>query len=243
VRVAGRRAFALACSAMLLLAPAPCDVHGGEAEPQQVRVRKVIDADTLEVEAGDGTTARVRLLGVDAPEVSHPRRPLEYQAEEALRFVRRLCEGRAVGLLGDPRADDRDSFGRLLRYVRLPDGRLLNAELLREGYAFAFVRFPFAERERFERYERDARERRVGVWGRDGLDEVAWGLRRGREPFRIHAMSNRDWAVQWGRYVKPHVRSAELASELQRLLGWVHEHEGPALEHELARHGYKRLDP
>ena len=49
-----------------------------------------------------------------------------------------------------------------MAYVFLEDGRLLNAEIIRQGYGFAYTRFPFARTEEFRRLEREAREQRRG---------------------------------------------------------------------------------
>jgi micrococcal nuclease len=58
----------------------------------------------------------------------------------------------------------RDRYGRLLAYVYLSDGTFLNAEIIKQGYGFAYTRFPFKHMEEFRRYERDARENRRGLW-------------------------------------------------------------------------------
>ena len=56
------------------------------------------------------------------------------------------------------------SRGRTLAYVFLEDGTLLNAEIIKQGYGFAYTRFPFAQVEEFRRLERDAREQGRGLW-------------------------------------------------------------------------------
>ena len=59
----------------------------------------------------------------------------------------------------------RDRYGRILAYVYLKDGTFLNAEIIKQGYGFAYTRFPFKYLEEFRRYEREARENEMGMWG------------------------------------------------------------------------------
>ena len=56
---------------------------------------------------------------------------------------------------------------RTLAYLYLqPDHLLLNAEIIRQGYGFAYTAFPFRMMEQFRAYEREAREAQRGLWGR-----------------------------------------------------------------------------
>jgi micrococcal nuclease len=57
-------------------------------------------------------------------------------------------------------------YGRLLAYVYLDDGTFLNAEIIKQGYGFAYTRFPFKHIEQFRQYERDARESGAGLWAK-----------------------------------------------------------------------------
>ncbi len=59
---------------------------------------------------------------------------------------------------------NRDRYGRLLRYVYLPDGTLLNARIISEGYGFAYVN-PFTRTKEFRALERRARARKEGGCG------------------------------------------------------------------------------
>jgi micrococcal nuclease len=58
----------------------------------------------------------------------------------------------------------KDRYGRTLAYVYLKDGTFLNAEIIRHGYGSAYTKFPFKYMEEFRRYEREAREKRRGLW-------------------------------------------------------------------------------
>ena len=95
-------------------------------------VLRVVDGDTLQVRIG-GRAEKVRLIGVNTPESVDPRRPVQYFGKEATDFTRRLAGGKGVTLRGEHGAPGRDKYNRLLRYVYLPDGTLLNAEIIRQG--------------------------------------------------------------------------------------------------------------
>lgn len=122
-----------------------------------VRVERVIDGDTIIVEGG----WRVRYIGIDAPEV-YPE--AEYYGKEAWQANRELVEGRLVRLEKD--VSETDRYGRLLRYVHV-DGVLVNAELLRGGYAHARSYPPDVKYQgSFGELERQAREAGRGLWAR-----------------------------------------------------------------------------
>ena len=123
-----------------------------------VQVARVIDGDTLLLSNGE----RVRLIGVDTPELHHPLKPVQYFAREASEFTREMAEGKRARLEYD--WQNRDRYGRLLAYVYLEDGTFLNAEIIRQGYGFAYTKYPFRYREEFRQYEREARENGRGLW-------------------------------------------------------------------------------
>ncbi len=156
------RPRALAAIALsLLLGTLALSTAGDEAGT----VLRVVDGDTLQIRIG-GRTEKVRLIGVDTPESVDPRRPVQPFGKEAAEFTRRLAGGKGVTMRGEPGAPGRDRYNRLLRYVYLPDGTLLNAEIIRQGYGHAYVRQPFSRLEEFRTYERQAREKGLGLWAR-----------------------------------------------------------------------------
>ena len=126
-------------------------------------VLRVVDGDTLQIRIG-GKAEKVRLIGVDTPESVDPRRPVQHFGKEAAEFTRRLASGSRVTLRAEDGAPGRDKYDRLLRYVFLPDGRLLNAEIIRLGYGHAYTRYPFSRMKEFRVYERQAREKGLGLW-------------------------------------------------------------------------------
>ena len=129
-------------------------------------VLHAVDGDTLKIIIDDREDT-VRLIGVDTPETVHPSKPVEYFGREASAFTHHMADGKAVRLEMDQASaatGHRDRYGRLLAYVYLPDGTLLNADIIRQGYGHAYTRFPFAKIEEFRALEREAGEAGRGLW-------------------------------------------------------------------------------
>lgn len=116
-----------------------------DEEPQSghaevLEVVRVIDGDTLIVER-DGGEERVRLLGIDAPEVARDGQPGEPCAAEATALTQELTDRAEVEVISDPSQPDEDRYGRTLAYVEA-DGRDVSAELLRTGLAEVYEAAP-----------------------------------------------------------------------------------------------------
>lgn len=136
-------------------------------EGKTLRVVRVIDGDTIDVDAPDDehATTRIRFWGIDTPETAKPREgtPADPFADEAWAFTKKQCEGKSVTLKLDAH-QTRDRHGRLLAYILLPDGSMLNEQLLLEGLARFESRFPHQHIERFELLEKQAKFDRKGMW-------------------------------------------------------------------------------
>ncbi len=128
-------------------------------------VQKIVDGDTIDVTI-QGNTERVRLIGIDAPESVTPEQPVECYGPEASVRTGILLQGTQVRLEADPSQDNKDSYGRLLRYVFLEDGTLINERLIEEGYAREYT-FATAYRYQtlFTAAEARARASNLGLWG------------------------------------------------------------------------------
>lgn len=147
----------------------------GEAQPGLYEVVEVNDGDTITVRA-NGREERVRLIGIDTPEKNHPEKPVQCFAEAASERLTQLIGENDVGLAADPTNSNRDRYDRLLRYVYLEDGRLLNREMVKEGYAFAYLAFPFSHATEFEELENSARESNRGLWRACEIDSSGGSL-------------------------------------------------------------------
>ncbi len=123
----------------------------------------VSDGDTITVTIA-AKKEIVRLIGIDTPETRDPRKPVQCFGKAASTYAHTLLDGKVVRLESDPTNSDRDKYKRLLRYVYLQDGTLVNRSMIDGGYAFAYTLFPFTKMEEFRAAERQAREANVGLW-------------------------------------------------------------------------------
>ncbi|MGB8957775.1 MAG: thermonuclease family protein [Candidatus Aminicenantales bacterium] len=153
-------------AAVAVFRPLPAAPGPGQ-EALQATVTTVYDGDTVKVRIEGRADERVRLIGVDSPELDDARENVRLMAFLAKRFAfQRLYQAR-VELLPGP--EERDSYGRLLAFVRTADGGIFNVTLVREGYATAFLKFPFDDKLRTElkAAETEARRAGRGLWGRE----------------------------------------------------------------------------
>jgi micrococcal nuclease len=126
----------------------------------RTKVLRVVDGDTIIIELY-GKEEKVRLIGVDTPETVDPRKEVQYYWKEASNYTRRELEGREVELEFD--FNPRDKYDRLLAYVWI-DGKNFDSELIRLGYARAYLRFPFRYFKEFEKIGKEAEKNKVGLW-------------------------------------------------------------------------------
>ena len=120
---------------------------------------EVIDGDTIDV---DGV--RVRYIGVNTPELARGGRASDCFATKAYEFNRTLVEKGGIRLEKD--VSETDKYSRLLRYVYLPDNRMVNEILVEEGYARVATYPPdVANANRFKDLEKEARQAKRGLWG------------------------------------------------------------------------------
>lgn len=132
-------------------------------EPGFYRVTHVYDGDTILVDM-DGALEKVRFIGVDTPETHDPDVEVQCYGEEATDYTGRLLDGETVRLESDSTNSNRDRYDRLLRYVYLGDGTLVNKSLIEGGYAFAYTRFPFLKKDEFVASEVEAKNSGQGLW-------------------------------------------------------------------------------
>ncbi len=138
-----------------------------------------VDGDTFYVDLPDGkrSVTCVRLWGVDTPETKD-RRPgrSTYFGLQASARTRELTSGRRVRLQLLP-GRTRGRYGRVLAYVFLPDGRMLNRVLVAEGYAYADPRFPHPLAAEFKAAMRRARKAGDGLWAEASEAQLPYYLR------------------------------------------------------------------
>lgn len=135
-------------------------------QPGQYRVVRPVDGDTIVVDMS-GTPETVRFIGVDTPETHKPNTPVQCYGPAAAAFTRNTLKaaGNSVRLAADSLSSNRDRYKRLLRYVYLPDGTLLNLKLISEGYGFYYLYFPFSKSADFSKAQDEAKAAKKGLWG------------------------------------------------------------------------------
>lgn len=155
----------LSCLLVLLL------VSGAWAETWRVRVDKVLDGDTVVLTGGE----RLRLRGIDAPEIRHGSSPGQFHGRESKAALAALVSNREI--LVDRAELDTDRYGRMVGTARLLDGRIVNLLLVEEGAAFVYPHptdRDDALAERLLAAQRQAISRGEGFWPRIlGLPQAA----------------------------------------------------------------------
>lgn len=142
--------------------PPPAEVVNTPT-PGYYRVVQFEDGDTITIDM-NGAEERIRMIGVDTPETKDPRKPVQCFGKAASDFTKNLIGNDPVRLESDSLSSNRDRYNRLLRYVYLPDGRLVQAEIIKQGYGFAYTSFPFTKSEEFKGFETAARTANSGLW-------------------------------------------------------------------------------
>jgi micrococcal nuclease len=162
------RRLALVVPAAAALA-AGCGVSPSSPPPESpATVQSVVDGDTIAVSIG-GRRERVRLLGIDTPELHGATASARCFGPQAAARARSLLpHGTRVRLVADPSQDRRDRYGRLLAYVYAEGADTsVNERLVAEGDARVYVfdpRRPFRQAAAFRRAEAGARAADRGLW-------------------------------------------------------------------------------
>jgi micrococcal nuclease len=139
-------------------------------------VSRVVDGDTLKLSDNE----RVRLIGVDTPEVHYSDKLLrdakssgkdaaaiQAMGKKASDFTKSLVSDKKVRLEFDVKP--RDRYGRLLAYVYLEDGTFVNARIIEEGYGKIMTIRPNVKySDLFLRLQNEARDKHKGLWGEKG---------------------------------------------------------------------------
>jgi micrococcal nuclease len=131
----------------------------GQAPVTEALVAEVRDGDTVVLDTGQ----KVRLLGIDAPELEREGQPADFLAHKAKQVLTDLAQGKRVRLEYDKVRYDR--YGRILSFLFLMDGTDLSRELVRQGLARVYTIPPNLRfREELLGAQRQALEARRGIW-------------------------------------------------------------------------------
>ena len=151
-------AFFIACL-FSLQALGLCALEPG-LEVETVQVAEIFDGDTVRLEDG----RRVRLVGINTPEVAHRGKPAEPLAEVAKDQLQVLLNKRPIRLLVGQ--DSHDHYGRVLGHLFDAEGNSIIASLLQQGAGFQVAIVPNLRYvDCYQQAQRQAREQKLGVWG------------------------------------------------------------------------------
>jgi micrococcal nuclease len=132
--------------------------------PGLYTINHYVDGDTIAVNM-NGSTETVRFIGIDTPETHKPNTPVQCYGPEAAAHTKAvISKFGKVRLQADPLDTNRDRYGRLLRYVYLPDGTLLDEQIVQQGYGFAYLSFPFSKKQQFAADQTAAQTAKLGLW-------------------------------------------------------------------------------
>lgn len=134
-----------------------------KSQPGLYKVGQFVDGDTVVVDM-NGSPETIRFIGVDTPETHKPNTPVQCYGPEAAAYTKSLIGNQRVRLSSDPLDTNRDRYGRLLRYVYLPDGTLVDEVLIQKGYGFAYLGFPFDKSKQFAADQENAKTAKLGLW-------------------------------------------------------------------------------
>jgi endonuclease YncB( thermonuclease family) len=136
---------------------------GNETKNQKLfDVTSVVDGDTIKL----SELGTLRLIGIDTPETKDPRKPVQCFGVEASKRASELLSGKKVYLEFDP-ANRIDKYGRTLAYVYKEDGYFFNAEMIKDGYANSYTKYPHPKLDEFNKFSKEAREKQKGLYSPD----------------------------------------------------------------------------
>lgn len=138
--------------------------HVSPSRGVSYRVAHVVDGDTIDVFMQGEATERIRFIGIDTPETVDQRKSVQCYGPEASARMKELLTGKSV-TLETKHDEDKDDYGRFLRYVILDD-KDIGALMLEEGYARSLcAAFPHPRCSKYDALEHVARREKRGRWG------------------------------------------------------------------------------
>ncbi len=123
----------------------------------------IADGDTLFVKINNRKET-IRLIRIDTPEVDGKSVKAEYLGSNVSEYTKKLVKRKKISLEYDK--EKRGKYNRLLAYVYLPDGRMLNELLIKDGYAKVYKYFDYKMKKEFLRMEKAAKTKCIGLWSR-----------------------------------------------------------------------------
>lgn len=125
-------------------------------------VIRVIDGDTFVVKINN-KNEKIRIIGIDTPEKEGGYQTVECFGDHASDYAKKYLKNKKVSLLKSKKQNNRDKYGRMLRYVFI-NGEDFGAKLIKEGYAFSFKRYKHERISLYNKLEKEAKSNKKGMW-------------------------------------------------------------------------------
>ncbi len=144
------------------------------------KVANIVDGDTIDIAIGDGKydNTRIRLLGVDTPETKSPKVDEMYYGKQAAKYAADIALGKNVTVIIDTVSDARDKYNRLLAYLKLENGEVINRLLIENGFGYADLRFQHSRLPEYAALQLQTVKRKVGLWKNVKTDQLPGWLNR-----------------------------------------------------------------
>ncbi len=174
------RLLSLMIAGLIMVSISGCVFSPGKVAedlvPTRVRVTRIVDGDTIYVRFSSGLEEKVRLIGVNAPEINHPTKGEEPFGVESAEYTYNMLDNMIVWLEFDE--GERDQYGRMLAYLWMekPEAtsdaeiraKMFNARLLLDGYAKQVIFQPNVKYvEYFSAFVNEARRDKRGLWAEE----------------------------------------------------------------------------
>ena len=142
-------------------------LNNTELQKAKFKVIKIYDGDTITI--SDGThEIRVRLIGIDTPEMNEKNPILKKLAFQAKDYLSSLILNQFIYLQLDhfnEKSMHLDKFGRLLAYVYLfSDNLFVNAQMMRMGFSQEYEKYSFEQLHYFRKLAAQAKAEKLGIW-------------------------------------------------------------------------------
>jgi endonuclease YncB( thermonuclease family) len=137
------------------------------ADGKDCRVTKVYDGDTVTLKCpGEADVTKVRLYCIDTPEMKQA--PWGEVARDHLRAI----IGKYVSVV----AINKDRYGRVVGEVYTQDGKNLNMEQVKDGYAAVYD--TYCKKPEYNSLETKAKAAKLGIWAKSGMHQTPWEWRK-----------------------------------------------------------------
>lgn len=135
-------------------------------------VISVVDGDTVKVDIA-GVRETLRIIGINTPETVDPRKPVECFGKEASAKAKELLSNQTIELEADATQGERDKYGRLLRYVFLPNGSDFGKTMISSGLAYEYTYSkPYKYQQEYKAAQADAETSERGLWANGACEDT-----------------------------------------------------------------------